>query len=171
MYLFDLVKKVPTEVAEEGHCLLSPSRHDAPEVPAKINKVNVVLLLLAAMSYDTAVCGAVTILGVFVVKEPLSWTAAQVTPFHSDLRINNVHRGFNVPSPAGGLWECGRLRHFPHQFSGPSCVSALHERRDAHPTWHDIICLRNFLHDLCHDHDNILPRYDPSGVCFRKFDT
>ncbi|TNM91860.1 hypothetical protein fugu_018872 [Takifugu bimaculatus] len=30
------------------------------------------------MSYDFAVGGAVEILGVFVVKEPLSWTAAQV---------------------------------------------------------------------------------------------
>lgn len=158
MYLFYLVKKVPTEVAAEECCLLSASRHDAPDFPAKINKVNVALLLLAAISYDTAVCGAVTILGVFVVKEPLSWTAAQVTPFHSDFGISDVHRGLNVPSPAGGLWECGWLLHFPHQLSGPSCVSALHERRDAHPTWHDIICLGNFLHDPCHDHDNILPR-------------
>uniref|UniRef100_H3D6R2 Solute carrier family 46 member 2 n=1 Tax=Tetraodon nigroviridis TaxID=99883 RepID=H3D6R2_TETNG len=42
------------------------------------NKVNVLLLLLAAMFYDAAVSGAVDILGVFVVKEPLSWSAAQV---------------------------------------------------------------------------------------------
>lgn len=64
---------------EEGRSLLSPSRPD--EAPPRINKANVLLLLLAAMSYDFAVGGAVEILGVFVVKEPLSWTAAQVTPF------------------------------------------------------------------------------------------
>eukprot|EP00066_Takifugu_rubripes_P010705 XP_003978737.2 PREDICTED: thymic stromal cotransporter homolog isoform X1 [Takifugu rubripes] len=70
------VKKVPTEVPQEGRSLLSPSSPD--EAPARINKANVLLLLLAAMSYDFAVGGAVEILGVFVVKEPLSWTAAQV---------------------------------------------------------------------------------------------
>uniref|UniRef100_H3D6R0 Solute carrier family 46 member 2 n=1 Tax=Tetraodon nigroviridis TaxID=99883 RepID=H3D6R0_TETNG len=73
--LFDVVKKSPTEVPEEGSRLLPPTSHDAP---ARSNKVNVLLLLLAAMFYDAAVSGAVDILGVFVVKEPLSWSAAQV---------------------------------------------------------------------------------------------
>lgn len=66
---------------EEGRSLLTPCGPDAAEAPARINKANVLLLLLAAMCYDMAVGGAVEILGVFVVKEPLSWTAAQVTPF------------------------------------------------------------------------------------------
>ena len=66
-------------MAEEGCRLLPATSHDAP---ARINKVNVLLLLLAAMFYDAAVSGAVDILAVFVVKEPLSWTAAQVRPFH-----------------------------------------------------------------------------------------
>lgn len=76
-----MVKKSPTDVPEEGRPLLSPTSHDAP---ARINKVNVLLLLLAAMFYDAAVSGAVDILGVFVVKAPLSWTAAQVRPFDFD---------------------------------------------------------------------------------------
>uniref|UniRef100_A0A3Q1GEW4 Solute carrier family 46 member 2 n=1 Tax=Acanthochromis polyacanthus TaxID=80966 RepID=A0A3Q1GEW4_9TELE len=46
--------------------------------PPKINKVNVVLLFVAAFLYDFAVGGAVGILGAFVLKEPLSWTATQV---------------------------------------------------------------------------------------------
>lgn len=76
--MFDVVKKIPTGVAEEGRRLLSPTSRDAP---ARINKVNVLLLLLAACFYDAAVSGAVDILTVFVVKEPLSWTAAQVRLF------------------------------------------------------------------------------------------
>uniref|UniRef100_A0A3Q4BZL8 Uncharacterized protein n=1 Tax=Mola mola TaxID=94237 RepID=A0A3Q4BZL8_MOLML len=52
---------------------------DAPEeVPAKINMPNVVLLFVAAILYNSAVGGAVELLGVFVMKEPLSWTATQV---------------------------------------------------------------------------------------------
>lgn len=77
--MFYGVQKVPTEVPQEGHRLLSPCSRDVAEVPARINKVNVLLLLLAAVCYNAAVCGAVEILGIFVVKEPLSWTAAQVT--------------------------------------------------------------------------------------------
>lgn len=76
-----MVKKSPAEASEEKCRLLSPTSHDAP---ARINKVNVLLLLLAAMFYDAAVSGAVDILAVFVVKEPLSWTAAQVGPLHRD---------------------------------------------------------------------------------------
>lgn len=65
---------------EEGRSLLPPCSPHAAEAPARINKANVLLLLLAAMFYETAVGGGVEILGVFVVKAPLSWTAAQVTP-------------------------------------------------------------------------------------------
>lgn len=78
---------------EEGHSLLYPCSPDAAEAPARINKANVLLLLLAAMCYDAAVAGAVEILSVFVVKEPLSWTAAQVTPFYrliSDSKMCSV---------------------------------------------------------------------------------
>lgn len=77
--MFDVVKKIPAGVAEEGRRLLSPTSHDAP---ARINKVNVLLLLMAACFYDAAVTGAVDILNAFVVKEPLSWTAAQVRLFY-----------------------------------------------------------------------------------------
>lgn len=73
-----MVKQIPAGVAEEGCRLLSPTSHDAP---ARINKVNVLLLLLAASFYDAAVSGAVDILNAFVLKEPLSWTAAQVSLF------------------------------------------------------------------------------------------
>lgn len=75
------VKQVPNpEPEEEGHChVLSDASSDAPvEAPAGINMVNVVLLFAAAMLYDVAVGGAIEILGVFVMKEPLSWTATQV---------------------------------------------------------------------------------------------
>lgn len=68
----------PTEVPEERRRLLSPT---SPDAPGRINKVNVLLLVLAAMFYDSAVSGAVDMLAVFVVKEPLSWSAAQVRPF------------------------------------------------------------------------------------------
>lgn len=67
-------------MSEEGRGLLSPVSPDSSLAPARTDKANVLLLLLAAMCYDIAVGGAVEILGVFVVKEPLSWTAAQVTP-------------------------------------------------------------------------------------------
>lgn len=74
-------------MAEEGCRLLSPTTQDAP---ARTNKVNVLLLLLAAIFYSAAVSGAVDILGVFVVKEPLSWTAAQVRPFGLHPRLQTL---------------------------------------------------------------------------------
>uniref|UniRef100_A0A096LUZ3 Solute carrier family 46 member 2 n=1 Tax=Poecilia formosa TaxID=48698 RepID=A0A096LUZ3_POEFO len=43
-----------------------------------INMVNVVLLFAAAFLYDFAVGGAIEVLGSFVLKSPLSWTATQV---------------------------------------------------------------------------------------------
>ncbi|XP_058472432.1 thymic stromal cotransporter homolog [Solea solea] len=71
------------QVSEDSH-LLSHNNddeeedNDAVNVPVAINKVNVVLLFAAAILYDFAVGGAVEILGIFVLKEPLSWTATQV---------------------------------------------------------------------------------------------
>lgn len=75
-----LLIKVPKTEEDEGCRLLSPASDDAPiQAPVRRNTVNVVLLFLAAMLYDSAVCGAIEILSVFVVKSPLSWTATQVT--------------------------------------------------------------------------------------------
>uniref|UniRef100_A0A8C9X734 Solute carrier family 46 member 2 n=1 Tax=Sander lucioperca TaxID=283035 RepID=A0A8C9X734_SANLU len=53
--------------------LLSPA-----EAPLGKDMVNVVLLFAAAMLYNSAVGGAIDILGSFVVKEPLNWSATQV---------------------------------------------------------------------------------------------
>lgn len=47
----------------------------------RINKANVVLLFLAAMLYVASVGGAMEVLAVYVIKEPLSWSATQVTFF------------------------------------------------------------------------------------------
>ncbi|CAN9504847.1 unnamed protein product [Ophioblennius macclurei] len=75
------VRQVTSE-PEEGNRLLSPASDEATaamEVPAVgVNKVNVALLFVAAFLYDFGVGGAVEILGAFVLKEPLSWTATQV---------------------------------------------------------------------------------------------
>ncbi|XP_004075048.2 thymic stromal cotransporter homolog isoform X2 [Oryzias latipes] len=74
------VKHVSPEEPEENHRLLSPTSHNAPVVegPAKIDRLNVALLFVAAFLYDFAVGGAISLLGSFVLKAPLSWTAAQV---------------------------------------------------------------------------------------------
>uniref|UniRef100_A0A8C7ZDR5 Solute carrier family 46 member 2 n=1 Tax=Oryzias sinensis TaxID=183150 RepID=A0A8C7ZDR5_9TELE len=73
------VKHVSPEEPEENR-LLSPTSHNAPviEGPAKIDRFNVALLFVAAFLYDFAVGGAISLLGSFVLKAPLSWTAAQV---------------------------------------------------------------------------------------------
>ncbi|XP_040914651.1 thymic stromal cotransporter homolog [Toxotes jaculatrix] len=74
------VKQVSDKDPDESCHLLSHTSDTAPvtEAPAGINKVNVVLLFAAAILYNFAVGGAVEILGVFVMKEPLSWSATQV---------------------------------------------------------------------------------------------
>ncbi|XP_038590682.1 thymic stromal cotransporter homolog [Micropterus salmoides] len=73
------VKQVPNREPEENrHLLYHTSRNDAVEVPAGINLLNVALLFAAAVLYDVAVGGAIEILGVFVLKQPLSWSATQV---------------------------------------------------------------------------------------------
>lgn len=91
---------------EEGSRLLSPTSHDAP---ARINKVNVLLLLLAAGCYDAAVSGAVDMLAVFVVKEPLGWTAAQVSPFYFDRLLTNPNHCLNSScSPCRWVMETQR---------------------------------------------------------------
>ncbi len=74
------MKQVPRQELEDSCNILSHAPRDVPvEAPAGINMVNVVLLFAAAMLYDFAVGGAVDILSVFVLKEPLSWSAKQVT--------------------------------------------------------------------------------------------
>ncbi|KAK2818967.1 hypothetical protein Q5P01_024528 [Channa striata] len=76
------VKQVPSKEPEEDSSLSSHTSDDThtPVVkfPAGINMVNVVLLFMAAILYNCAVGGAIEILGSFVMKEPLSWTATQV---------------------------------------------------------------------------------------------
>lgn len=74
------MKYVSQEEPEENRSLLSPTSHNAPVVegPARINKLNVALLFTAAFLYDFAVGGAISLLGPFVLKAPLSWTAVQV---------------------------------------------------------------------------------------------
>ncbi|XP_023263022.1 thymic stromal cotransporter homolog [Seriola lalandi dorsalis] len=74
------VKQVYNNEPDENCHALSQTSDDAAvvEFPAGINVVNVVLLFLAAILYNFAVGGAIEILGVFVLKEPLSWSATQV---------------------------------------------------------------------------------------------
>ncbi|XP_041816004.1 thymic stromal cotransporter homolog [Chelmon rostratus] len=74
------VKQAPNPEPEEEECqVFSHASSDGPvEAPAGINVANVVLLFAAAVLYDFAVGGAIEILGVFVMKAPLSWTATQV---------------------------------------------------------------------------------------------
>lgn len=73
------VKQVSRE-PEDDCQLLSHSSTDVPaEGPARKNMVNVVLLFATAVLYGSSVGGAIEILGSFVLKEPLSWNATQVT--------------------------------------------------------------------------------------------
>lgn len=82
------VKQVSNTEPEEKRSLLSHASDNVPapgdKAPAAQSKWNVVLLFLAAILYDVAVGGAVEILGSFVMKAPLSWTATQVTLFSLD---------------------------------------------------------------------------------------
>ncbi|XP_051269372.1 thymic stromal cotransporter homolog [Dicentrarchus labrax] len=73
------VKQVANQEPDEDCHILSNASGNAPvEAPAGINMVNVTLLFAAAILYGSAVGGAMEILGLFVLKEPLSWTATQV---------------------------------------------------------------------------------------------
>ncbi|XP_041825066.1 thymic stromal cotransporter homolog [Melanotaenia boesemani] len=74
------VKQTCREDTEENYNLLFPTPCNSPvvEAAAGINKMNLVLLFAAAFLYDFAVGGAIEILGSFVLKAPLSWTATQV---------------------------------------------------------------------------------------------
>ncbi|AWP15043.1 putative thymic stromal cotransporter -like [Scophthalmus maximus] len=88
LHLFILIHSIVLlqvkEVSSSETChILSPAPDDdgaaaVAEAPTGINMVNVVLLFAAAFLYDFAVGGAMEILGVFVMKEPLSWSASQV---------------------------------------------------------------------------------------------
>lgn len=79
------MKQVSNKEPEDDGHLLSHASVDAPaadapavDAPAGKNMVNIVLLFAAAMLYNFAVGGAVEILGVFVMKAPLSWNTTQV---------------------------------------------------------------------------------------------
>ncbi|XP_078128043.1 solute carrier family 46 member 2 [Sander vitreus] len=73
------VKQVPNTEPEDNCHLIPPAYSEAPaEAPLGKNMVNVVLLFAAAMLYNSAVGGAIEILGSFVLKEPLNWSATQV---------------------------------------------------------------------------------------------
>uniref|UniRef100_A0A3Q3N4I0 Solute carrier family 46 member 2 n=1 Tax=Labrus bergylta TaxID=56723 RepID=A0A3Q3N4I0_9LABR len=72
------VKLEPTNEPEENCQSMSPDSINGPVAPFVINKVNVALLFAAAVLYLSAVGGAIEILGIFVLKEPLNWTATQV---------------------------------------------------------------------------------------------
>ncbi|XP_075311330.1 LOW QUALITY PROTEIN: solute carrier family 46 member 2 [Odontesthes bonariensis] len=81
------VKQVCQEEPEENCHLLSSSFSSSTSsssdslvapAPARINLVNLALLFAAAFLYDFAVGGAIEILGSFVLKSPLSWSATQV---------------------------------------------------------------------------------------------
>lgn len=62
------------------------------------------------------------------------------------------------PPPSGGIRWGGGLHDLPHQLHRPHSVSALHERRVAHPAWHGVLRLGNLLHVLCHCDIHVLPR-------------
>ncbi|XP_032395550.1 thymic stromal cotransporter homolog [Etheostoma spectabile] len=73
------VKEVTNTEPEDNCHLLPPAYSEAPaQAPLGKNLVNVVLLFAAAILYDFAVGGAIEILGSFVLKEPLNWSATQV---------------------------------------------------------------------------------------------
>ncbi|XP_034402822.1 thymic stromal cotransporter homolog [Cyclopterus lumpus] len=67
----EVPSKVPSEVLSEV------------SAPAKKNRVNVILLVATAILYGSAVSGAVEIMEVFVLKEPLNWSATQVGYGHA----------------------------------------------------------------------------------------
>lgn len=74
------MKFVSSKETEDDSPLLTDASSEVPvEAPAGRNRVNVVLLFASAILYGSAVGGAVEILSVFVLKEPLSWNATQVT--------------------------------------------------------------------------------------------
>ncbi|MEQ2279085.1 hypothetical protein AMECASPLE_005868 [Ameca splendens] len=73
------VKQANSEDSEDSYHLLSHASRNTCLIAAPgINMVNVVLLFVAAFLYDFAVGGAIEILGSFVLKSPLSWTATEV---------------------------------------------------------------------------------------------
>lgn len=75
------MKQLPSQVPVDEDCqVFSQASSDVPvATPARINRVNLALLFAAAVLYSAAVGGAIEILGAFVMKEPLSWSATQVT--------------------------------------------------------------------------------------------
>lgn len=72
------VRQVSSEPEEHTPLLPDSSAGVPTETSKRKNTVNVVLLFSTAILYGSSVGGAVEILGVFVIKEPLNWNAAQV---------------------------------------------------------------------------------------------
>ncbi|XP_075935670.1 solute carrier family 46 member 2 [Anarhichas minor] len=82
------VKHRPIKEPEDASPLLPDNSSEvlveaSVEAPAERNRVNVVLLVLAAVLYVSAVGGAVEMIEVFVLKEPLNWSATQVGYGHA----------------------------------------------------------------------------------------
>ncbi|XP_049593216.1 solute carrier family 46 member 2 [Syngnathus scovelli] len=71
------VRQVSSE-QEESSPLLPHSNSGPPEMFSRKNTVNVILLFSAAILYGSSVGGAIEILGIFVIKEPLHWNVTQV---------------------------------------------------------------------------------------------
>ncbi|KAM9794651.1 solute carrier family 46 member 2 isoform X1 [Syngnathus typhle] len=71
------VRQVSSE-QEESSPLLPHSDNGPPEMLTRKNTVNVILLFSAAILYGSSVGGAIEILGIFVIKEPLHWNVNQV---------------------------------------------------------------------------------------------
>nr|XP_057920538.1 thymic stromal cotransporter homolog isoform X2 [Doryrhamphus excisus] len=73
-----LLQQVANQPDESSQLLPHSSSRVPEETSLTKNKVNMVLLFAAAVIYASSVGGAVEILGIFVIKEPLHWNAAQV---------------------------------------------------------------------------------------------
>ncbi|NWW79985.1 TSCOT protein, partial [Climacteris rufus] len=61
--------------AAEGSCQPSEGSISTPVSPSKLI---IILLFVAAILYDLAVVGAMTILPLFLLREPLSWNAVEI---------------------------------------------------------------------------------------------
>ncbi|XP_054613577.1 thymic stromal cotransporter homolog [Dunckerocampus dactyliophorus] len=72
------VQQVASQLDESSQLLPHSSASVPEQTSSTKDKVNVVLLFAAAVLYTSSVGGAVEILGIFVIKEPLHWNAAQV---------------------------------------------------------------------------------------------
>ncbi|XP_068609410.1 solute carrier family 46 member 2-like [Brachionichthys hirsutus] len=72
------VKLLKQDSEEECQTLSNASRSVQGEAPPGMNKVNMVLLFAATMLYESGRDGAVELLPIFVMKEPLNWNATEL---------------------------------------------------------------------------------------------